>query len=84
MNNHGQVALIGLMVALFIFLLGMSLINPLRDVIDETRTADQMDCNNASISDGQKLACLAIDVTLPYFIVVVLALAGAWMTTKII
>lgn len=84
MNNQGQVALVGLMIGVFIFLLGMSIINPIRDVIDEVRATDQLDCSNSSISDGQKLTCLAVDLILPYFIVVVLALAGAWITTKVI
>jgi len=84
MNNKGQVALIGLAIGIFIFLLGMTMINPIRDVIDEARGSNQLDCSNTSISDGQKMTCLAVDLTLPYFIIVIFAIAGAWITTRVI
>jgi hypothetical protein len=83
-NNKGQMALVGLMIGVFIFLLGMTFINPMKDVITEVRGAGQLDCSNSSISDGEKMTCLAVDLILPYFIVVVLAIAGAWISAKII
>jgi hypothetical protein len=84
MNNHGQAAMVGLMIGVFIFLLGMGFIDPMRDVITEVRASDQLDCDNSSITDGAKMTCLAVDLTLPYFILIVLATAGAWVSAKII
>jgi len=84
MNGRGQVALLGFAIGIIIFLLGMSFINPLKDVLDETRAADQLDCANTSISDGQKMTCLVTDAFLPYFILAVLAVGGAWVTTRVI
>lgn len=84
MNKRGQVALLGLAIGMIIFFLGMGLINPIKDVIDTVRDTDQLDCGNSSITDGQKLTCLVVDVTLPYFILAIFALAGAWVTTRVI
>ena len=83
-DRRGQAAMLGLMVGIFIFLLGIGLIDPIADVITESRASSQLDCTNSSISDGQKLTCLAVDLTLPYFIVSLLALAGGWMTAKFV
>ena len=82
MNNRGQLALVGFAFGLFIFLLGLALINPIKDVIQPTREADQLDCSNSSISDGQKVTCLAVDLLLPYFIITIFAIAGGYMTAK--
>lgn len=84
MKKKGQAALLGVMIGVMIFMLAMLFINPITDVITEARGVSQLDCANNSISDGQKATCLVVDVTLPYFIVACLAVAGAWVSTKII
>jgi len=84
LNNKGQAAMVGLLIGVFIFLLGMGFVDPIKDVITEARGASQLDCNNASISDGNKMTCLAVDLILPYFILVILAIAGAWISAKIV
>jgi hypothetical protein len=84
MKRKGQVAILGLMVGIFIFMVAMVFINPIKDTIDQARGTSQLDCGNSSISDSQKGTCLIVDLILPYFIVCILALAGAWITTKLI
>ncbi len=84
MNNTGQAALVGLMIGVFVFMLAMAFINPLADVISEVRGTSQLDCENSSISDGQKATCLVSDLILPYFIVAVLAVGGAWISAKLV
>jgi hypothetical protein len=82
MNNKGQVALIGLMVGIMIFMMAMIFIDPISDVITETRNNTQLDCSNSSITDGQKATCLIVDLILPYFIAVVIAVAGAYISAR--
>lgn len=84
MNNSGQTALLGIMIGVMIFMLAMIFIDPIKDVITDARGADQLDCSNTSISDGSKATCLVVDLILPYFIGVVIAVAGAWLGAKII
>jgi hypothetical protein len=83
-NSKGQIALVSLMIGVFIFMLGMGFIDPIKDVISETRGVSQLDCSNNSITDGAKMTCLAVDLILPYFIVVVLGVAGAWISARFI
>ena len=83
-NKRGQVALIGLAIGVFIFFLGISFIDPIKDVITEARAVDQLDCGNSSITDGAKTTCLIVDLTLPYFIITILSIGGAWASAKII
>jgi len=84
MNRKGQVFLVGLMLGIAAFMCAMVFIDPLADVITESRAVGQLDCSNASISDGQKSTCLLVDLTLPIFIAVCIGLAGAYVTAKFI
>lgn len=83
-NKKSQTALVGLMIGIFIFMMAMVFIDPLSDVITEARDNSQLDCSNSSISDGKKMTCLMVDLILPYFIGVILAVAGGWIGAKII
>ena len=83
-NKRGQAALLGLMIGVFIFMFGMIIINPLKDVITEARGEDQLNCSSDAISDGTKMTCLAVDLLLPYFILAVLATAGGWISARIV
>jgi len=83
-NKKGQVFLVGLMLGIVAFMAAMVFIDPLSDVINEARGTTQLDCSNSSISDGHKLTCLEVDILLPAFIGVVIALAGAYITAKFV
>ena len=82
MNNRGQVALVGLMIGIFVILFAVISISSLADVVEEQLDANHLDCENSSITDGAKMTCLALDLTIPYFFLTVIALAGAYMTAK--
>ena len=83
-NRKGQAALVALAIGIFIFFLGLSFIDPLKDVITEARAVGQLDCDNSSITDGTKTTCLIVDLILPYFIITILAIAGAWISARIV
>lgn len=82
MNKKGNIG-ISIIVAIMIFMVGTVTVNILKPEIDNARAADALDCSNISISDGTKLTCLAVDATVPYFIVVVLAAAGGMITARL-
>jgi len=73
MNKNGQAVVLGLMIAIFVFLVAVVLIAPMKDMIDVARDSSHLDCDNASISTGQKGTCLVVDLYLPYFIGAVMA-----------
>ena len=83
-NKRGQVALIAMAIGIFIFFLGISFIDPIKEVVVEARGVEQLDCANSSITDGAKTTCLIVDLILPYFIVTIIAIGGAWVSARIV
>lgn len=85
MNNRGQIG-ISIIIAMMIFLSGIIVINILKpDITLARNTATGLNCSNATaISDGTKLTCLAVDLTIPYFIVIILSAAGGVVVSKIV
>ena len=82
MNKKGQVALVNIMIGLVFIFCGLLFINPIKVVLTDVMSSTQLDCSNSSISDGQKLTCLATDIILPYFIIVVIGIGVAYMSYK--
>jgi len=65
MNKKGNM-FFGVTIALFIYIIGVLFIPFLVDDVDTFRT--NMECSDASITDGAKIACLQSDILIPYFI----------------
>lgn len=82
MNTKGQVALYKIMVAIMIFIIAIIIITPIKDSITWARSADNMDCDNSSISTGTKMACIVTDVQLPYYIGIIFSLGIAVLVGK--
>lgn len=81
-NKKGSIGEIGfaLLIAGMIFMTGMLFINPLRDSVDSFRT--DMSCSDMAQSDGTKVTCLFVDLVNPYFILIIVSLAGGLVTSK--
>ena len=83
MNKKSQTLGIAIIIAITIFIVGMLSVNFIKDEVTRARGATQLDCSNADeISDSVKLTCLAVDVVVPYFIVIVLSVAGGLITSR--
>ena len=65
MNKKGSL-FFGITLGIFIFVIGALFIPFFADDITTSRT--QLDCTNMSITDGTKLACLQVDLLIPYII----------------
>jgi len=82
MNNRGQSLALGIMSAIFVFIVGMMFLNFLMPEVATTRIA--LDCSNAAgITDGTKLVCLAIGTSVIYWIVLVFSLAIGFITARL-
>ena len=89
MNEHGQAALVTLMIAIVFIIMALAFAPPIKQFIEEARgpttaTAVGLDCGNASISDGDKANCVAVDTLGPYFIGGIIFLGGAIAAAKVI
>ena len=83
MNKKGEIGF-AVVTFIFFFLIGMVVVNLIKPDVTLARSAsDGLDCGNASISDGNKLTCLAVDLTIPYFIVLVCSVGLSLITEKI-
>lgn len=81
-NKSGQVALVGFMIFIFIVIATLIMIDPLKSVLIEVRDSSHLDCGNSSISLGTKATCLVVDLTLPYFIGVVIVTASGYLVFR--
>lgn len=74
---------LGLMVitAFMLFMAGMLFVAPIMDSIAPARAS--LDCSSpADISDGTKVTCLFVDGIVPYFILLILSIAGGAIISK--
>lgn len=83
MNRKGQMYL-SIVIALLLFMGGILFVNFLIPDIDTARSSANLDCNNSTITDGNKLACLAVDSVMPYFIIVLISTAGGIITARLV
>lgn len=82
MNKKGQ-AILPIMTAIMIFIVGMLVVNIIKPEITTARNSNNLDCSNSTgISDGNKLTCLAVDATIPYYIIIILSAAGGLITAR--
>ena len=69
MNNKGQISFVlGAMFFVIAISFAVIVMPALKDLIDESRSADSMNCDNTSISSSQYMTCLEMDLVIPMFI----------------
>lgn len=84
MNNKGQTLMMSLLFAAFIFIVGMILMNFLLPDILTARAPDALDCHNSSITDGNKVTCLMTDIAVPYWILLIISIAGGTILERLL
>lgn len=83
-NSRGQVLFYTLMIAICVLVLAMAFSPVLKQSTETARNPSNLDCANDSISTFNKVTCIASDVSLPAFIIVMIALAGAIVGAKVV
>ena len=82
-NKKGQFAPFFLfMIGIIILIIAFSLASPLIKSSNTARSG--MDCNNESLSTGQKITCTVTDITSPFVVAVLLGLGGLALGSKLI
>ncbi len=77
MNNKGQVLIFGFMIMMAIIVLIIGSAPAAQDVLNQTISSSNMDCDNSSISNFDKTACIAVDMGMFYFLIGLVAIAFA-------
>ncbi len=90
MNRIGQLFFFTLMLAVVVIILMLALAPIVLEFTSDARNATingqttGLDCGNSSISDFDNAACIVTDLTLPYFIGILLAIGGAMIGARLI
>ena len=70
------------MSAIFVFIVGIMFINFIMPEVSTTRI--DLNCADAeNISDGTKLLCLVVGVTIPYWIILIFSIAMGFIIARI-
>lgn len=78
----GRKTITGVMTAIFVFILTILLITPLKDLIIIARDSTHLNCGAAGISIGANMACIVIDLWLFYFVATAIATAVTLVVLK--
>ena len=62
-----------IMMAMLVLVFGMSPM--IKTMVDDARDSTNLDCDNAAISDVNKVTCIVTDMSMFYFIAGLIALA---------
>ncbi len=89
MNLKGQLFFFTLMLAVVVIIMALALAPSILTFTSDARNATingnpAMDCDNSSISDFDNAACIVTDLTLPYFLGIMIAIAGAMIGARLI
>ena len=91
MNNKAQVSVVAFMLAIVIVILALSFAFPVNEITTDAQQngtnlgeVGGMQCNNASISDYNKVTCWISDIGQAYFIGAMFALAGVVIAARVI
>lgn len=82
MNKSGQVIFFTFMVGITIILVGLACAPMIKEIVTDSSTS--MDCNNESISNFQRVGCIANDVNMPLAIGVIIFLGGGVILARVI
>ena len=88
MNNKGQVFFYTFMIGITIIVLALAFAFPVKQATETARgnsTGDFTGLNCSSPPDAyHRAACLITDITMPYFIIGLLAIGGAVIGAKVL
>lgn len=88
-NKRGQTLFFTFMLGVVILVLGLALFVVVQTFVTDARapttdTAVGLDCLNSSISDYQKAQCTLTDLSMPYYLIGMIGLAGMVWAAKLI
>ena len=89
MNKRGSILIYGIMLSLVVIILAFALAPAVSESTNGAMNVSSgdkigMDCSNASISNFDKAACVATDLSLVWFVGGLILIGGAVVTAKII
>lgn len=82
MNKKGQSMGLSIMGLIFFIIIGLASINFFFDEVDTARA--ELSCASpGSISDGSKLLCLIVDLSIPYWIWIIISVGVGFVLVRL-
>lgn len=81
-NKQGQVVFYTFMVGLVIILVGLAVTPIIKEIV--TDSSSSMDCDNETISNFQKVGCIANDINMPLTIGFIIFIGGGVILAKVV
>lgn len=78
----GKRTITSYLTVIFVFIVVVTLISPIKDMIVQARNSAHLDCTNAAISVGSKFLCLFVDMWLFYFVFTAIAASISYVVAK--
>ena len=78
----GKKNITGILTAIFVFVVVVVLIEPLKVLIVNARSSSYLDCTNTAISVGSRMTCIFVDLWLFYFVAITLTAAVGFIFVK--
>ena len=82
MNKKGVLFMLGFMMFLLIFIVTIVMLQPIKESVGLARNSANLDCDNTSLSTGEKMSCILVDWQLPLFAGTAFAAALGWIGIK--
>lgn len=76
MNKRGQTLFLSILVGVMLFIFGMLFLNYVKPEVSTAKLVG-LDCSSPSISDGNKVTCIGVDLVIPALIFSIVSIAVA-------
>lgn len=83
-NKKGQVGIVAFMLGLTIIIVALSFAPGVKTQVDTSMNADNLDCDNSTISNFNKISCLAVDMNIPLVVGGFIFIGGAIILARIV
>lgn len=83
-DTNAQGFFIIIVISLFLFIMGVMVLNIVKDDIPAITSVSGLNCDDTTISDGKKLTCLTLDLTIPYLALTIFSITGGSIISRVI
>jgi hypothetical protein len=80
-NKKGSVILV-VLIAIVFFIFGMLIFNLIKPDVTRVRSAAELNCTGIPDTAGDRATCLVVDGIIPYFIILIVAVAGGYIMDR--
>ena len=81
-GKKGQMILLGFMIMIIVFIIAVQFISPIKGFINTARSPANLDCTNSSITVGNQMTCIALDITMPYIFIAAICAGIVYLTIR--